>query len=285
MLLQVIEVSKSYGNVKAVDKVSFSIEKGEILALLGPNGAGKTTLLRIIAEGLIHTGKVLLEGKEISEMRWKIGYMPQDSLLYEDLSAADNIKFYAMLKKVPLSKGITLMKGMKIPNKKVRKLSGGMRRRLSVAIALLGEPSVLVLDEPTTGLDVESRHEIWKIIRRAREEGRGILLTTHYMEEAEELADRVAIIHRGRIIAMNIPENLKKMAGIRSAIVARGNFETVPEGFIKEKDSVIKFSRNPREELPEVVRTLSRVGEVKEISVREPTLEDVFLKLTGRGLT
>ncbi len=281
-LLELINITKNYKNVRAVESVSFYIDRSEIFALLGPNGAGKTTIIRIIGEGLAHQGKLLMEGKKIE--RWKIGYAPQEGLLYRDLTAQDNIKFYALVKKVSIKESIKILKDLEIPNKKVRELSGGMQRRLSIAIALLGNPKLLVLDEPTVGLDVESRREIWKIIKKNREEGRAILLTTHYMDEAEKLADRIAIINEGRIIAIDSPEKLKKMAGMKSSIIIKGNFRKIPSDFVREEEKLIKFSQNPREELPELVETLSKSGEIKEIFVREPTLEDVFLKFTGRGL-
>ncbi len=280
--LELKHVSKSYNGTKAVDDVSFYIDEGEIFSLLGPNGAGKSTILRIIGEGITHEGQVLMYGGRIE--RWKIGYAPQDGLLYQDLSSRDNMIFYALLKKVSVKKALALMREFNIPNKKVRELSGGMRRRLSIAIALIGDPKILILDEPTVGLDVKSRKEIWKIIKDMKNEGKAILLTTHYMEEAETLADRIGIINRGKIIAIDTPENLKKLANIKSAIVVKGEFEHMPQGFIKERDSIVKFSDNPREELSRVVNTLSRIGKIKEIFVREPTLEDVFLRLTGRGL-
>ncbi len=280
--LELRHVSKSYNGVRAVDDISFHIDEGEIFALLGPNGAGKSTILRIIGEGITYEGQVLMYGGKPE--RWKIGYAPQDGLLYQDLTSRDNMIFYALLKKVSVKKALALMRELNIPNKKVRELSGGMRRRLSIAIALIGDPKILILDEPTVGLDVKSRREIWKIIKAKKKEGKAILLTTHYMEEAESLADRIGIINKGKIIAIDTAENLKKIAGIKSAIVVKGEFEQVPQGFIKERNIIVKFSENPREELSRVVNALSRIGEIKEIFVREPTLEDVFLKLTGRGL-
>ncbi len=281
-LLTLKHVSKSYNGVRAVDDVSFHIDDGEIFALLGPNGAGKSTILRIIGEGITYEGQVLMYGGKIE--RWKIGYAPQDGLLYQDLTSRDNMIFYALLKKVSSKKALALMKELNIPNKKVRELSGGMRRRLSIAIALIGNPKILILDEPTVGLDVKSRREIWKIIKNKKKEGKAILLTTHYMEEAESLADRIGIIDRGKIIAIDTAENLKKIAGIKSAIVVKGEFEHVPHGFMRERNCIVKFSENPKRELSRVVNTLSRIGEIKEIFIREPTLEDVFLKLTGRRL-
>ncbi len=280
--LELKHVSKSYNGIRAVDDVSFHIDDGEIFALLGPNGAGKSTILRIIGEGITYEGQVLMYGGKIE--RWKIGYAPQDGLLYQDLISRDNMIFYALLKKVSSKKALALMKELNIPNKKVRELSGGMRRRLSIAIALIGNPKILILDEPTVGLDVNSRREIWKIIKNKKKEGKAILLTTHYMEEAESLADRIGIIDRGKIIAIDTAENLKKIAGIKSAIVVKGEFEHVPQRFMRERNCIVKFSENPKGELSRVVNTLSRIGEIKEIFIREPTLEDVFLKLTGRRL-
>ncbi len=280
-LLLIENVSKTYNGIRVVDNVSFHIDSGELFALLGPNGAGKSTLLRIIAEGITHEGSVKMWGKTMK--RWKIGYVPQSGALYENLSAYDNVKFYALLKRVPVKKAVSLMEMMDVPNKKVSEMSGGMKRKLSIVVALIGEPELLILDEPTVGLDVESRRELWKLIVEMKKD-LAILLTTHYMEEADALADRIGIINNGRILAIDSPENLKKRGGIKSAIVVRGKFDSMPDEFVKDGDTIIKLTDHPREELPRIVKKLSELGEVSEISVREPTLEDAFIRITGRGL-
>ncbi len=283
-ILVIKNVSKRYGNQKVLDNVNLEIKKGEIFALLGPNGAGKTTLIRIIAEGIKHEGEVIFNGQDIGKTRYKIGYAPQEGLFYDALTSYDNLKFYAHLHRKPVKRAKEMLKRFGIPNKKVKHLSGGMKRRLNIAIALIGDPEILILDEPTVGLDVQSRRELWDIIRALKSEGKAILLTTHYMEEAETLADRVAIINEGRIIAVDTVAGLKKKSGIKSAIEIRGEFKTVPEGFVSENGAIIYYTENPREEMVGIVSEATKYGKIKEIIVREPTLDDVFLKLTGRRL-
>ncbi len=284
VLIKAEGITKYYGERKVLDNVSFSIKKGEIFGLLGPNGAGKTTLIRIIAEGISHKGRILLNGKSIEKRRYSIGYCPQDEMIYKNLNSYDNLKFYAQLQKVKKERVKELMKEFSIPNKKVKHLSGGFRKRLSIAISLLGNPDILIFDEPTVGLDVETRHEVWSIIEKLKSRNKGILLSTHYMEEAENLCDRIAIINEGRIIDTGTVEDLKKKSGINSAIEVKGNFKNLPENFIREDSSLVFYTNNPGGDILRVIQVLEKVGEIKEVIIREPTLEDVFLKFTGRGL-
>ncbi len=283
-ILVIKNVSKTYGKRKVLDNVNLEIRNGEIFALLGPNGAGKTTLIRIIAEGIKHEGEVILMGGGAAKMRHMIGYAPQEGLFYDTLTSYDNLKFYAQLHRKPRKKARELLKKFRIPNKKAKYLSGGMKKRLNIALALIGDPEIVVLDEPTVGLDVQSRHEVWNIIRTLKSEGKAILLTTHYMQEAEVLADRVAIINEGRIIAVDTVEGLKRKSGIKSAIEIRGEFESVPDGFVRKNGAIVYYTENPREAMVSTVSKAMKHGRIKEIMVREPTLDDVFLKLTGRRL-
>jgi len=282
-LLTVSGVTKRYENRKVLENVTFSINSGEIFALLGPNGAGKTTLMRIIAEGIEHEGTVLFRGKILKD-RSVIGYCPQEGMLYEELSAYDNLKFYSYLHRKDGHWARKMLREFGIPNKKVKQLSGGMKKRLSIAVALVGDPEILILDEPTTGLDVESRRRVWEIIENLKKKGKGILLSTHYMEEAENLADRVAIINEGRIVALDTVDALKKLSGIRSAVEIHGSFTAVPDGFVKNNGAILHYTDNPREDIASIVALAGKYGEIREVIVREPTLEDVFLKLTGRRL-
>lgn len=285
VLLRIENVTKFYGKKKVLDGVSFTVNRGEVFGLLGPNGAGKTTLMRILAEGISYEGSVLLDGERIEKRRSQIGYCPQDEMIYRDLSAYDNLKFYAQLLRVDKEKAKRLMREFKIPNRRADLLSGGMRKKLSVAISLLGEPDILILDEPTVGLDVETRREVWNIIKKIKSEGRSILLSTHYMEEAEALCDRIAIINDGRIIDVGTVDELKRKSGIKSAIEVKGIFSKVPEGFVREGSSMVFYTDTPKEDIRKVMEVVEQYGEIKEIILREPTLEDVFLKLTGRRLT
>ncbi len=287
-------LKKSYGNFLALKEVNLEVEEGEILALLGPNGAGKTTLIRILAEGLGYdSGEVRIFGEPLSKRTARfIGYVPQESIAYDLLTVEENLGFYADLYDAPSERVGELIERFSLPpKKKAKELSGGFKRRLNLAIALLYEPEILILDEPSVGLDVSSRRELWNIILELREEGKTVLLATHYMEEAEALADRVAIMNEGRIIAVGTPEELKSLAGEESVIHVEGVLKGI--GLLRkefhrvvERENALRVSvKNAKTALPRIVELLVGAGsEIRAIRVEEPTLEDVFLKLTGRGL-
>jgi len=238
------DLHKSFGEYKAVNGVSFTIHKGEIFGLLGPNGAGKTTTIRILSTVLNPDhGDVTIGGYSIRDnagaVRSLIGVCPQELALYADLSALDNMVFFGRMVglsgKEALAQAMNHLELMGLAeraNGKVDKFSGGMKRRVNLAIALLGTPELLFLDEPTVGIDPQSRNRIYETIEALRDKGMSILYTTHYMEEADRLCDRVAIMDGGQIIAMGTPAQLK-----------------------------------------------SQIGPPEQV-----TLEDVFLKLTGRTL-
>jgi ABC-2 type transport system ATP-binding protein len=238
------ELHKSFKDFKAVDGVSFSIGKGEIFGLLGPNGAGKTTTIRIMSTVLVaDSGEVIIGGhsikREAEAVRRIIGVCPQELALYEDLSALDNMVFFGRMAGMEgkiahaqAMKNLELMGLVDRAKGKVAKFSGGMKRRINLAIALMGKPQLLFLDEPTVGIDPQSRNHIFENIQALQKEGMTVLYTTHYMEEADRLCQRVAIMDGGKIIAMDTPYNLK-----------------------------------------------SQIGSPDKV-----TLEDVFLKLTGRSL-
>lgn len=290
--LEIRGLKKSYGDFLALKGIDLEVEEGEVFALLGPNGAGKTTLIRILAEGLGYdSGEILVFGKPLTkETASFVGYVPQESVSYDLLTVEENLKFYADLYDAPYSKIRELLDGFKLPpGKKARELSGGQMKKLSLAIALLHEPKILILDEPSNGLDVPSRRELWNLILRLREEGRTILLATHYMEEAERLADRVAIINDGRVVKVGTVEELRAILGNESVIHIEGDLRGLEllKGFeFVEKNGALRIrATDPRRELPAVIERLIRSGsEIRIIRVEEPTLEDVFVKLTGREL-
>ena len=242
--LTVENLHKSFNEHKAVDGISFNIYKGEIFGLLGPNGAGKTTTIRILSTVLeADRGDVTIGGHSIRHnaeaVRRLIGVCPQELALYTDLSALENLLFFGRM--VGLSgkearaqaiANLELMGLLDRAKGKVDKFSGGMKRRINLAIALMGHPQLLFLDEPTVGIDPQSRNNIYETIEGLRDRGMTVLYTTHYMEEADRLCHRVAIMDGGQIIAMDTPHGLK-----------------------------------------------SKIGQPEKV-----TLEDVFLKLTGRGL-
>ena len=303
--LFVRNLSKTFGRKKAVDGVSFEVYRGEIYSLLGPNGSGKTTLLSIIA-GILSpdSGEVLINGlRPVDvEARKLIGYCPQESVVYDELTGYENLMFYARLHGLgdqAKSRCKELLRSMKLADyadKKVATYSGGMKKRLNFAISLLGDPELLLLDEPTVGLDPSVRRLVWDILLDLRKEGKSILLATHYMEEADRLADRVAIMNLGKILVEDDPEALKRNFGARAVIrvklsggdvkdlmqiTERGIWDRV----IYEDDVLKFFVHNPDQAIPSLTSLLSKKGlKLEELKVIRPTLEDVFLNLTGRRL-
>lgn len=223
--LVVKDLHKSFNEHKAVDGVSFSIKKGENFGLLGPNGAGKTTTIRMLSTVLdSDSGEITVGGhsvkREPAEVRGLIGVCPQDLALYEDLSALDNMVFFGRMAgldgKEAKEQAMEHLKLMGLEDRakgKVSKFSGGMKRRVNLAIALMGNPELLFLDEPTVGIDPQSRNHIFENIQGLQEKGMTILYTTHYMDEADRLCDRIAIMDGGRIISLDTPRNLKKQIG------------------------------------------------------------------------
>jgi ABC-2 type transport system ATP-binding protein len=296
IVLSIVGVVKRFGGVTVLKGVSLSVAKGSIVSLLGPNGSGKTTLLRIVA-GVLRpsSGEVVFRGGLMS-------YLPQELGLFKELSGWDNILFYARL--YGLDKGYVLKRGKELLEKlellnyakaPVAKYSGGMARKLSLAIALLPDADLYVLDEPTTGLDPSSRHSVWELIKELKRSEKSVLLSTHYMEEAERLSDNVYLIHKGSIVAEGTVEELKKRYAPRTAIELHlyGDAKKAV-GILKERgfdayaygDAVAKvYSASPREEVPKLISALYESGVyVKLLNIAEPTLEDVFIRLTGERL-
>ncbi len=228
-MLQVANLRKRYDRVVAVDNVSFTVERGKLLGLLGPNGAGKTTTLSMIA-GLVapDAGTVAIEGRPVNgdtdPAKRRFGLVPQDLALYEELSALENLKFFGALYDLAgRALGAAAARVLETvgladrANDKVKTYSGGMKRRLNLAIGLLHDPDILLLDEPTVGVDPQSRNAIFANLEQLKAEGKGLLYTTHYMEEVERLADRVVVIDHGRVIADDT----------LSGLTAKGSLEEV----------------------------------------------------------
>jgi ABC-2 type transport system ATP-binding protein len=230
------DLHKSFRDLKAVNGVSFSIYKGEIFGLLGPNGAGKTTTIRMLSTVLeADSGEITIGGRSIKReaeaVRSLIGVCPQDLALYEDLSALDNMVFFGrmvgMEGKAAREQAIANLKLMGLSDRargKVSKFSGGMKRRINLAIALMGNPQLLFLDEPTVGIDPQSRNHIYENILGLKKKGMTVLYTTHYMEEADRLCNRIAIMDGGQIIAMDTPYNLKSQIGPPEKVTLEGVF-------------------------------------------------------------
>ncbi len=305
--LEVEGLTKMYGEVRALDSISFHVNEREIFGLLGPNGSGKTTLMEIVAGVRAPTsGSVKVFGLDALREREKvsrlIGFNPQETMLYGDLSGWENLRFVASLygmdmrefrERVEELSGILGTGGFL--DKRVDKLSGGQRRRISLMASILHSPHLLILDEPTVGLDPEARRDFWEVIWRLRDEGSTILLSTHYMEEADELCDRVAIMDRGRIVGLGEPDELKRRYGGTAKVIVYPKLRSIGEveGTLREMglkvtrigDGLAVETEEPEELIPDLITSLSSKGlEPERIEIRSPTLEDVFLNLTGRPL-
>jgi ABC-2 type transport system ATP-binding protein len=294
---------KKYGDFEAVRGISFEVKRGEIFSLLGPNGAGKTTTIHIISTLLRPTsGEVIVAGhsvtKEPARVREKIGIVFQDPSLDDNLTAYENMYIHGRLYGIPpgelrlrIRRLLEFVELDRFADRIVRYYSGGMRRRLEIARALLHEPEIMILDEPTIGLDPQSRAKIWDYIRSVKERtGMTILLTTHYMDEAEMLSDRIAIMDHGKIIALGTSEELKAMVG-NDIILARFNVRACIEDEYVKSCKILPDGRvelvvdNAPRTLPLIFEYAHMKGlRILEVSYRKPTLNEVFLHLTGREL-
>ena len=277
-MIKVEGLVKHYGKIKAVDGISFEIKQGEIFGLLSPNGAGKTTTVKILTTlTKPDAGKCFINGfdviKEPYEIRKFIGVVPQENNLDRDLTVYENLFIYGKLHKVKdlKVKIKNLLEMMGLWERKdtlVSKLSGGMQRRLLLARALLSDPKVLFLDEPSIGLDPQIRRHLWEIIKKAKAEGKTIFLTTHYIEEAEALCDRVGILSKGKLIALGAPSELKKSIGNFTVEYYMDKEGSIKLWMFKTKEEAYEFAK--KNDLPLVIR--------------ETNLEDVFIKLTGERI-
>jgi len=300
-MIKVENLKKRFGNIVALDDVSFEVKKGETFGLLGPNGAGKTTAINILC-GLAKPdqGIVSLDGKTdptVPEVRLSLGVVPQTVALYEELSAQENLRFFGRIYglsgrklKERISNCLEIAGLSQRSKERISKYSGGMKRRLNMVCSLLHEPPLLLLDEPTVGVDPQSRNLIFDTIESWKKQGRTIIYTTHYMEEAERLCDRVAILDHGKILDIDSVENLIDRHGGPSHIEAE--FEEkldiekikpfVDDRDIQIKENVIRFKTSqPMESLAKLNRSGFRFRTLK---VQTANLEDVFLNLTGRRL-
>ncbi|MBF0507028.1 MAG: ATP-binding cassette domain-containing protein [Nitrospirae bacterium] len=302
-IITVKDLTKRFGNTTAVDGISFEVEKGTVFGFLGPNGAGKTTTINILCTLLSpSSGTALIDGddcvKKSAEVRKKIGIVFQDNTLDKELTAYENLLFHSYLYSVPKSErreriydalhfvGLYERKG-----DPVKKFSGGMKRRLEVARSIIHQPRVLFLDEPTLGLDPQSRTNLWEFISKLPEQqGVTIFMTTHYMEEAE-ICRKIAIIDKGKIIAQGSPEELKKMVGgdviylkTRDDASAINDLKTLFHLDAEELNGelFITVSGGGDACIPKLIGALG--DRVVSVRLQRPTLNDVFLKLTGKDI-
>lgn len=309
-ILEAQNLVKNYGNIVAVDDVSFSIEAGEIFSLLGPNGAGKTTTISILS-GLIKptSGEATIAGHSLTrnqlEVKKAIGVVPQEIALYESLTARENLVFWGQMygmsgarlkqrvEEALLQIGLTGR-----ADQKVESYSGGMKRRVNIAVGLLHEPSLVFMDEPTVGIDPQSRRSILDTVKDLNKQGMTVLYTTHYMEEAQELSDRVGIIDHGKLIALGTQKELTQMVGqhdvLRLHLVEDAPAMALAES-LQELPCIIKVTPTDSQLVlivpdaaqalaPVIGHTEQRGIQVRSIDIQEPNLEAVFLHLTGRAL-
>jgi ABC-2 type transport system ATP-binding protein len=307
-MITVRSVSKSFGSIEAVKNVSFSIDKGEIFGILGPNGAGKSTIVNIL-NTLVKPdkGDVIIDGVNIkgngNDIKLIMGVVPQEIALYEELTAYENLMFWGGLYNIPKSVlrekankplevvDLSLRKGDRI-----KTFSGGMKRRINIACSLLHNPKILVLDEPTVGVDPQNRNHIFEVIERLHDEGMTIIYTTHYMEEAERFCDKIAIMDVGRIIALGTLKELREISDAKDRLTIKlvdFNNETISG--IRSAIPLIRFDNtsktlemdceNVSNEISIVTNHIRNAGGVIErISTRGTNLESIFLKLTGKKL-
>ena len=276
-MIEAESLTKNYGPIRAVDRVSFKIPPGQVFGLLGPNGAGKTTTIKMFTTlSIPNSGRCLIDDFDVVKnplaIKLRIGVVPQENNLDRDLTAYENLLIYGRLHRVKdLRRGIEdMLRAVDLWERKdsaVTNFSGGMQRRLLLARALLPKPLVLFLDEPSIGLDPQIRRQMWDMIRKTKIEGRTIVLTTHYIEEAEALCDRVGILSKGRLIALDSPQNLKAIVG-----------EYVVEFISPEGKLIQQICRNPEE-----AHALAQQRE-NGVTIRKTNLEDVFIKLTGERI-
>ncbi len=307
-MIEVQDLRKEFGEITAVDRISFTAEAGAIFGLLGPNGAGKSTTIGCIS-GLLKptSGQVKVLGHNVvhdgKAARSSLGVVPQELALYEDLSATNNLSYWAgayglsgdELKK-RVQEVLDIVGLLDRAREPVRKFSGGMKRRLNFACGVVHEPKILLLDEPTAGVDPQSRVRLLDLVREPAAAGTCVLYTTHYMEEAQELCDRLAIIDHGKLIAMGTLDELRGMLGERDLVRLLGRFdpETIRQALedVKdlevvsaEADSLMLAAPNASRKLTAVFSALAETGaEVRETTLSQPSLESLFIKLTGREL-
>ncbi len=301
-------ITKDFDGFRAVDGLSLQVKKGEVFGFLGPNGAGKTTSINIMV-GLLKptSGQILINGKDVQRIdKGLIGICPQELVLWDNLTCKESLMLMGDMYEVPKKKlklkVDKLLKDLLLTDKAdtvVTKLSGGMKRRLNLALALVHEPEIVVLDEPSEGLDPQSKRVLWNYIKSLRDdEGKTVILTTHLMDEADKLSDRVAIIDHGQLVRLDTPENLKKEIGEGDVVEMKLSKPQMNLEVIKSLESIQNIlsvvevdglinlrAMDAVGKLPQIMEKVESTGvQISDLNVRQNTLEDVFIELTGSSL-
>jgi len=309
--IEVDSLTKKFGDFKAIDNISFDVEEGEIFGFLGPNGAGKSTTMMILTTLLKpSSGKVLVGGYDImsdaKKVREKIGYVQQEISVDEFLTGRENLYLHARINQIPsnliksrIDDVLELVELGEKQDHATLTYSGGMRKRLDIANGLLSRPSVLFLDEPTVGLDIQTRRKIWSYIKKIRKDfGMTVFISTHYMEEADELCGRIGIIDFGKIQVIDTPKSMKRAIGNEiisfNLVDGKANQDTLIDQindikFVKEvknkQDSITVFSTNSNEVIPKIFQASTNLNmKINSLTLKQPTLDDVFISYTGHDL-
>ena len=303
--IEITDLSKSFGKFQAVDHLTLTVQRGEIFGLLGPNGSGKTTTINMISGLSMPTsGEVHVLGHDVRknarQVRQILGSVPQETALYEELTAWANMDFHADLFGIPrrekkgrITKLLELVQLLDRKDSRVSTFSGGMKRRLALARALLHDPQLIYLDEPTLGVDVQARRVIWDYILALRDQGKTVLITTNYLEEAQALCERIAIIDHGKLVAVDTPEHLKQTYGgsvieleTEQPSKATDEIRALPgiKEVVQEGTHLKITTQGIHNTAPQIINIISQEGEIRDIAVREPNLDEIFLRLTGTAL-
>ncbi len=296
-ILEIKGLSKRYGRVKAVEDVTLAVEEGEVFGLIGPNGAGKTTLIKMLVGLTAQTSGAIFidgvrDGGRDKEIRKKLGYLPENVAFYDNLTAMETLRFYAKIRGIPLESCREMLAtvGLQVNNKRVRNYSKGMRQRLGLAVALLGEPRILIFDEPTAGLDPQGVRDFHRIIKNLKERGVTVVLSSHVLREVQEVVDRVGIMRDGKIIASGSFKELRDKAGLRCTIAA---VLSTPDKSLLAR--VINAGAEKAEIRDNTLLITCRTQDktrvlaclikerIMDLEIREPSLEDVFLRYIGEG--
>ena len=306
-IIEVVDLEHTFGEVEAVRGISFAVKKGEIFSFLGPNGAGKSTTINILITLLpLQKGRVRVAGHDVArdprKVREVIGIVFQDEVLDRDLTVWETMEFHGRIYGIPRDERrrriddlLAVVELDARRDERTKNLSGGMKRRLQIARGLLTRPEVLFLDEPTLGLDPQTRMRVWDYIRQVNEAGTTIFMTTHYMEEADMLSDRISIMDHGRIVISGTPDELKNTLGEDVVYLETGDDSGARE-FLLGMEEVRSITGSPRglsvaisadgsHALPRIIDRLREAGiEIVSVNLKKPTMDDVFVHYTGREL-